>query len=152
MPGFEFKLDALLKHRCTEEEKCQRDLSRLLRSKMIFEDELRKMQQTITESKHQLGDGLVGKINISRVAEFASYSGQTTMRGHHLVMKMAELEQHIQIARQKLLEATKKRKALELLRDKQKEAWIREQNRRETAELDEIATQKYARTMIGGSI
>ena len=152
MPGFEFKLDVLLQHRCTEEEKCQRELSRLLRSKMIFEQELRKMQQTIAGSKRQLSNDLLGKVNINRVAEFASYSGQTTMRGHHLVVKMAELEQHIQIARQKLLEATKKRKALELLRDKQKEAWVREQNRRETAELDEIATQKYARTMTGGGV
>ncbi|QDU33169.1 Flagellar FliJ protein [Poriferisphaera corsica] len=153
MPRFRFKLDVLLKHRASEEELCQRDLARLLRSRMIFEDELRRMQQTISQSKHQLGQSLLGKVEISRVAEFASYSGQTTMRGHQIVNKMAELEQHILIAREKLLEATKKRKALELLRDKQKAEWIAAENKRETAELDEIATQKYARVMaMGGNV
>ena len=108
------------------------------------------MQQMISESKRELSESLTGKIEINRVAEFASYSGQTTLRGHHLVVKMAELEKHITVARKRLLEATKERKALELLRDKQRDEWMYEQNRKEVNELDEIATQKFARKVIIG--
>ena len=56
------------------------------------------------------------------------------------------------LERQALLDATKQRKSLELLRDKHEAQWRYEQNRRETNELDELATTRFARqVMIGGA-
>ncbi|WP_432799457.1 flagellar export protein FliJ [Poriferisphaera sp. WC338] len=150
MPRFAFKYETLLDHRRTIEEDRQRDVARLLRTKMIFEGELRKMQETIVTSKHALADGLVGAVDVRRIAEFAGYSSHVTVRGQNLVMKMAELENHLQTARGKLLDATKQRKALELLKEKQFDAWKYAENKKESAELDEIATQRYARKLVLG--
>ena len=148
MAGFKFRYDTLLRHRRGIEDQRQRDLAQLMRSRMIFHNELSRMQKTITESKRQLGDTLIGKVNVDRVGQFARYSGQVEVRGRQLIMRLAQLEKRIVGAREKLLEAVRQRKALEQLRDKDHLAWRRELERREIAELDDLTTQRYAHAMI----
>ena len=147
MADFKFKFETVLRHRELIEDECQRDLAKHLRTRMIFEDEIRKMQGTISESKRELGSALVGKVDIDRIAGFARYAGQSTHRAQQLVMKVADVEKQIAAARAKLLDATRQRKALELLREKQQRQWKQEQSRREAIELDDLATQQYARRL-----
>lgn len=150
MPKFTFKLEPVLKQRRRNEDQRQRDLAKLLRRRMILEGQIRQMQQTITESKRQLGGALCGKVALDRVGQFARYSGQVTQRAHAIVGELAKLENQIQTARAVLLEATRKRKALELLRNRQLARWKQQQQRREDARLDELNVQRYARSMMLG--
>jgi len=145
MAQFRFRFETLLHRRSEIEDQRQRELAQLMRSRMIFLDQLASMQRDISGSKRRLADTLVGRVDLSRVGQFARFSGQATIRGRQLVSKLAELERHIVGARARLIDAVKQRRALELLRDRDREAWEREQRRRETAELDEIAVQRYAR-------
>jgi len=151
MAGFQFKLQAVLTQRCRHEDECQRDLAKGLRQRMILENQLRHMQQTIRDSKQQLTGGLRGQVDLPQVSQFARYSGQVTQRAHGMVVKLAGLEKQIAGARERLIEATRARRALELLRDKQFRHWQREQDRREAARLDEIAVQAYARNVMGAT-
>lgn len=148
MAKFVFRFEALLRHRRHIEDERQRELAQQLRGRMILQDQLRSMQQTIRESKHQLGAALVGKVDLDSISQFARFSGHTTLRAQQIVRRLAEMEKHIETARANLLEATKRRKALELLRDKDLAAWKKEQARREAIELDEIGTQQYAREVV----
>jgi len=151
MAKFQFRFQTLLAHQRRVEDQRQRELAQQLRSRMILHDQIRDMQDTIRESKQSMADGLVGNVDLTRVGQFARYSGNAAARARQIVMKLAGLEKEIEAARQLLLEATKQRKALELLRDKHEAQWRYEQNRRETNELDELATTRYARNlMIGG--
>jgi flagellar FliJ protein len=110
------------------------------------------MQDTIRDSKQSMADGLVGRVDLTRVGQFARYSGHAATRARQIVVKLAGLEKQIEDARQALLDATKQRKSLELLRDKHEAQWRYEQDRRETNELDELATTRFARqVMIGGA-
>ena len=90
---------------------------------MIFQDQLRQIQNTITDSKEALSDTLVGKIDMSRVGDFARFSGQTTVRAHQIVRGLAQLESEIVNSRAVLQEAMRERKAIELLKDKQESQW-----------------------------
>jgi flagellar FliJ protein len=148
MPIFRFAYETVLHHRRRIEEDRQRELAQHLRHRMILLDQLRLMQQTIRDSKLELGDALVGKVNLQRIAQFAQYSGQTAIRAQQIVQRLVGVEQEIDAARARLLEATRDRKALELLKDQRRRAWLREQNRREAAELDEIAVQRHARRLM----
>jgi len=145
MAKFVFKLEVLLRQRKIQEDEKQRKLAQILRHRMIFHNELRTMQQTITQSKQELTDGLVGKVDLSRVSQFARYSGQTRQRAQTLVFRMAELEKYISVAQNDLIEATRARKALELLRDKQFDVWKKQMSKREARQLDEVAVQTYVR-------
>lgn len=146
MAKFQFKLNALLCHRRAVEEERERELAAQLRKRMIFQDQLRQMQQTITQSKRDLRDGLVGFIDLDRVTTFTQYSGQVTWRAEQIVVELASVEKHIETARNNLLEASRERQALELLHNRQFEQWQREQTRIEDAELDELVLQRYWRS------
>ncbi len=148
MPRFKFKYQTLLEHRRALEEQRQRELAQQLRGRMILENQLRQMQDTIRESKHQLGRGLVGKVDLDAIGRFAGFSGHTTLRAHQLVLRIAEFEKRVNVARAALQDAMRQRKALELLHEKHLEAWKHAETRRESLELDEIAMQQYTRRLL----
>lgn len=145
MAKFQFKLDPLLLQRRVEEDRCQRELAQSLRQRMILRDQLGTMQHTITQSKGRLSDGLVGALDVDRVLQFARYSGQVTQRAQGMVVKLAGLEKQIDTARQKLLEATRARKALELLRNRRYQEWRGHIERQQDAQQDEIGLQGFIR-------
>ncbi|MBL4575439.1 MAG: flagellar export protein FliJ [Opitutaceae bacterium] len=150
MAKFQFKFMTLLAHHHRVEDQRQRELAQRLRTRMIFHDQIREMQDTIRGSKQSLADGLVGQVDLTRVGQFARYSGHAAMRARQIVVRLAGVEKEIEEARKVLLEATMKRKSLELLREKHEAEWNYEQNRRETNDLDELATTRYARQMMMG--
>lgn len=147
MPKFTFRYESLLQHRRNIEDRCQRQLAERVRTQMIMTDQLRGMQQTIVDSKRDLGGALVGKIDLSQIGEFTRFNAQSTVRGRQLVQRLAQIEPQIVEARNHLLQATQQRKALELLRERDLKAWKREMDRKETAELDELSAQAYTREL-----
>ena len=144
MSKFKFQFESVWVQRRAQEEKCQRHLAKVLRQRMILRDQLRQMQQTITQSKQDLTEGLTGTVDLAGVSGFARYSGQVTQRAHAFVTRLAVVEKQIDTARATLLEATHGRRAIELLRDKRRRLWQQQQDRREAAQLDEIAVQRHA--------
>ncbi|MHC4993519.1 MAG: flagellar export protein FliJ [Planctomycetota bacterium] len=149
MAAFEFKLKTVLKTRLQAEEEIQRDLAKLLRQKLAFETELRNMQQNISDDKRLMADSLVGDVDVCRVRHHARHTLQVTNRAQQIAVKMLGLHKNIENTRRQLLEATRQRKAVEILRDKQYERWLVTERRREQNELDEMATQAYGRRADG---
>lgn len=145
MARFQFKYQSILKHRCAVEDARQRELALHLRHRMILQNELTGMQRTIVDSKRHLGVALTGNVDMAQVARFARYSGQTAQRAHAILLKLAQGEKQIDQSRNLLAEATRQRKAIELLQDRYRRQWRREQDRRETEVLDELALQAYTR-------
>ncbi len=127
-----------------QEDQCQRELAKILRERMILLDQLRQMQTTITQSKSDLRSGLVGDVDVNAVAQFARFSAQTTVRARALVTRLAGMERQAEASRGRLIVATKARKALERLRERQFRKWRQEQLRRESAILDEIGVGRFA--------
>ncbi|MFA9478649.1 flagellar export protein FliJ [Phycisphaerales bacterium AB-hyl4] len=153
MAGFRFKFENVLEHRRTIEDQAQRELARHLRARMILQGQLEQMQTTIRQSKTDLADALVGRVDLDRVSSFAQFSGHSSVRARQIVEHLAKMEKQITAARERLLDATRQRKAMELLRDRHERDWKREHKRREAILMDELATQQYLRTtMIGGRL
>lgn len=152
MAIFRFKLETVLRHRVMIEEECQRELAKTLRHRMILMDQLRQMQQTISDSRRTLGEGLVGRVEMSQVADFARYSIQARQRAGDIVRRLSGAEKEIDAAREKLNKATRERKALDLLKERQHSAWLLEQSRKEAAAMDEMAVQAFGRRMADGAM
>ena len=144
MPSFTFPLEVVLQQRRMQEDQCQRELAKILRERMILLDQIRLMQTSITQSKSDLRTGLVGQVNVDAVSQFARFSAQTAVRARMLVTRLAGVERQAEASRGKLIVATKARKALERLREKQFTKWRQEQMRREGAMLDEIGVGRFA--------
>jgi len=147
MAQFRFKYESVLRRRQIEEDECQRLLAKELRHRMIFRNQLISMQSTLSSSKHDMAQSLQGKVDMDDVTQFARYSGQVTARAQTIVHKLAAVEKRIEAAQKALSEAMRDRKAMELLRDRYKAEFKRQENRRQTLFLDEVAMQAYVRKL-----
>lgn len=145
MPAFVFHLEPVLRQRQRAEDQLQRELAQFLRQQLIFQNQLRAMQQDISDDKRRMAASLVGVVDVSRIRQHAAHSGQVTMRAHQIVLRLAALESQVEQSRERLNRAVRARKAIELLRDRQHRRWKQEQDRREAAQLDELAVQRFAR-------
>lgn len=151
MSRFVFRYQSVLKQREDAERHERKQLAKLMHERNGMINHLRQMQETISQSKRDAAGGLVGKVDLEAIAGIARYSARCASEGHGMVRKLAVLETRVEQAKTSLLEATKQRKALELLRDKQYEAWKLEQRRMEAKQLDEQTTQAYARRVLAES-
>lgn len=146
MPAvFRFRYQTLLNAREHTEQQRQRELARLLNLRTQYIDRLRGLQHGIRETRQNLTEGLRGVVEPHRIAEAAHYALTCRTQGDQWVRRLAEIEAALSRARADLAEATRQRKALELLRDRQQAAWRKEQQRRETRDLDELASQRFTR-------
>jgi flagellar FliJ protein len=145
MAKFQFSLEPVLRHRNMVEQEQQRALAQLLREKLIIENELRRAQQTISQDKSEMAQQLTGRVDVGRIRQHAAHSGAFQRHIHKLAQRLLDLLKRIEQQRGRLLEATRDRKAVELLRDKRYRQWQQEQRRREASEIDEMTTQAYAR-------
>ena len=144
MQTFQFQYKTVLRQREVIEQGKQRALAKLMHRRNSMVAQLRGMQETISASKREAADGLVGAVDLGAIASIARYSASCALRGNALVRELAQVENLVEQARKELIEAAKNRKALELLRDRQRQAWELEQRRMEASRLDEQTTQAYA--------
>ncbi len=152
MPRFKFRFTSLLKHRRRIEQDRRRQLATHLRTQMILRNQLRTMQASITASKREAAELLVGKVDVEAISRMGMHASHTQLSGQRIVQKLANLERDIHQSRASLLDATRQRKALELLRQKHFDAWKLEQQRKDMKELDDLATTAYVRRLIGGAV
>lgn len=145
MAGFVFKLEPLLRHRRLTEDQRQRDVAQLLRQRMILQTQLRTARETVRQGQREGAEQRVGRVDVMGVRRHAAHASEIAGRTAQLERKLASMDQEVEQAREKLLHATRQRKVVELLRERHRERWVREQARRETAELDEAAMQRYMR-------
>lgn len=145
MAVFRFKLDAVLQHRRRIEDERQRELAQLLRERMILETQLRSLQDNIVSDKRTMAHALQGSVDVPRIRQQGAHVQQVVLRVQQIAGKLLGLARQVEQARSKLAEATRDRKAIELLYQRQYERWRQEQQRREAAEMDELATQAYGR-------
>lgn len=151
MQPFQFKYKTVLRQREVIEQQKQRSLAKLMHQRNSMVTRLREMQETISASKRQASDGLVGTVDLNAIAGIARYSASCALQGNSLVRDIAKLETLVEQARNEVIEASKNRKALELLRDRQRQAWNLEQRRMEASRLDEQTTQAYAAKVMAES-
>lgn len=145
MARFRFKLEPLLKARRAAEETEQRRVARIERERLAIEERLRRQQHLIGAGKDELREHLTGSLHMPRLRGQAASALRGMRQAHRLVLELAGVHHRLEAARSVLLEATKRRRALELLRERRYEQFLADQNRRETDALDELAVIAAAR-------
>ncbi len=145
MPRFSFRLDPLIRVRRQVEQARQIAVAALERQRLDLEDSLRKQQQFITEGKQTLRDRLVGPVDITGLRTHAGSTIQLMRRANQIVLELAGVHRRLESARNELIQATKDRRAIELLRERRFEQWKTNLNRAEDAAIDELAVQAAGR-------
>jgi len=148
MAKFRFELQAVLNARLRAEELQQRRVAELEASRRKLEDGLRARQARIGESRAQLRGRLMGAIDPSMLRGQANASLAGMRDAQRVVLELAGIHRQLQSVMEELRAASRDRRAVEILKERRFEDWRREQDRREQADLDEIATIRGSRRLM----
>ncbi|HSZ54220.1 MAG TPA: flagellar export protein FliJ [Tepidisphaeraceae bacterium] len=141
MARFEFKLEGVLRHRERIEQDRQRDLALVQADMGQLQAELRAFNVDVQRNVSAARNQLVGKLDMGYLAAHRRYMLGMQRKVHDLAQRMAAQQQKVDEARSALTDATKQKKILEKLRERQQQRWAAEHNRREAGALDELTTQ-----------
>lgn len=146
MARFVFQLEPLLKARKAVEQRKQLAVAELERERRTLEDRLRAQQESITAGKHALRVSLIGSLEVHALRSHAASTMRVMKDAQRMVIELAGVHKRLENARAELIEATKQRRAVELIREQRYEAWKRVQEKAETNAMDELAVIAAART------
>lgn len=142
MARFVFRLRAVLKQRRWVERERQRELSAAQRAVQQAMSELAQLQQEVRDANDFARQGLsVGRVNVGLLAQHRLYLAAAGQRMQEIARRIEQARQEMSAAQQRLADAARQRRVIELLRDRQLQQWKAEQDRRELAMLDEAGTQ-----------
>jgi flagellar export protein FliJ len=145
MAKFVFRLEPLLRARRRAEEEVQREVARLQRQRLALEEALRGYQGRISHGKETLRGALTGAIDIRALRLEAGASLHLARAAQQVVLELAGLDKRQSSARAALIEARKRRRALELLKEQRYEQWKRRLEKAEAAQIDELVTNAAGR-------
>ncbi|MEQ9206918.1 MAG: flagellar export protein FliJ [Phycisphaerales bacterium] len=147
MAGFKFKLQPVLEMREREEREKKLALADLERERMWIENRIRGYQQNIETEQSSLAQmlGTQGGVDLRGARLQANAAVSNRFSAQRAVLELAGVHHQIERARTELAEASARRKAVELLRDRQQEAFELEQRRRESIEMDDMSVMRYSR-------
>lgn len=151
MARFIFKLEPVLRQRKAVERQRQLALAEIERERLALEDQVRSIQDQIRSEKDLMREHLDPRASGSRSVDLRGVRMQAgaqlrlVLSAQQAVVKLAGVHKRIEAARSELIEATKARRAVELLRERRYEQWLEEQRHKEAAMLDEIAVVRGGR-------
>ena len=142
---FRFKLEALLNHRRHQEEICQKALSRAERH---LADEQGKLRQHKIDQRNQgqlLQAKQQAKINIADIVLSVNYLQQLTQIIENQKICVRAAAKQVNQRRSELIDAVKKRKTLEKIKERQWVAYCQKMMQDERKRMDEVAAIRHAR-------
>tara|TARA_R110002072_G_scaffold2188_10_gene18126 strand:- start:1219 stop:1680 length:462 start_codon:yes stop_codon:yes gene_type:complete len=147
MAGFKFKLQPVLEMREREEREKKLALAELERERMWIENRIRGYQRNIETEQSSLAQmlGTQGGVDLRGARLQANAAVSNRFSAQRAVLELTGVHHQIERARTELAEASARRKAVELLRDRQQEAFELEQRRRESIEMDDMSVMRYSR-------
>jgi len=148
MAKFNFKLHAVLRQRELIEQECQRDFAIAQAAYAREQAELKRLDEIVRAATVDLRENrLVGPINLSFLAAHRRFMADMQRQGVAQIQKVEMARRKVEEVRIRLNEASKQRKIIEKLKEKQLAAWSEATAKKETAAMDEIAMQMSTMTM-----
>jgi flagellar FliJ protein len=152
MATFRFKLQPVLDLREREERERRLAVATLESRRSSLERALRDRQSEIASNKRDLRDGLSpgsGMRNAALLRQQAATTLAIEAKGRQILLQLAGVHRQLEGARSLLAEASRRRRAVEILKERRLERWLAEQKRREAAFLDDLACTRHARAGAG---
>ena len=143
MARFTFNLEPVLRLREREERERQRAVAVLERERLRLEAFVRECQRASRAERGVLRDALArgGRVDLWPVRMQAAAASELTARAARAAVELAGVLKRTEVARSLLIEATKRRRALELLKERRHEEWRRHEAKAEFLLVDELGAR-----------
>ena len=142
---FKFKLETLLRHRKHVEENYQKELSDLRKALVMEKEKLSAFKKKKADYFSALERCRQGKHTASDILPYYRYIDRISEEIETQRQCVMEVKRLLDLKRMELIEAVKKRKTLDRLKDKEASTYRQRQHRQEQKVMNDVATQQYFR-------
>lgn len=140
MKKYSFELDTVLKVRSYREKLQQQNYARALQKQKTLEQRKQSIEQEL-KAYAEYSNQQRGSLN----ARHFQYIQERQQQIFKMNDRIAQAKKNAEAERKKLLEARKKTQVMENLEHQHKLAWMKEYEREEQKQMNEIATIRYNR-------
>jgi flagellar FliJ protein len=143
LPKFRFSLETLLRHRENLEQKARDELLRLMYNYQVElgrRDELRaRFQETIKELSLKRAENAAG----GELQWFYLYLNRLTQEIRESTKRLDQMKSGVEAQRIVVIEASKKRKTLDLMKEKKERQFAFALEKQEQKEVDELVVTRF---------
>ncbi len=147
MKRFVFSLQTILELREREEEDAKLALAEKEGELSRCRTELNEIGIELTKFQEAQKESRISGQSVAELSYSVHWRNKLKLDISHKSKEIQEVMHDIDLARSKLIEATKKRKGLDLLKEKKLDEWRKERNRKDQSFLDELATNGHIRKL-----
>ena len=142
-----FRFDIILRLNKNKENLLQKDMGQINALYQRQKDQKQFMQDTTEQSKNELNQKKRSNVGVEKMILYDNFFQGTRIQGERQDKIISEINTKLEAKREEVVKAMRKRRTLEILqeRDILKERKIRE--RKETAILDEMASNLWGRNL-----
>jgi flagellar protein FliJ len=145
MRRFRFNLEVLLRVYRLDEDNKKKKLGEANRELMAAEQDLVGLGREYDNSQDSERTVRASGESAARMRLYVLYMFDLKQRIERQKLTVREKHRMVRAAREKLVEAMRRVKAIEKLKERRKEAWKKERNRFEMKQLDDMCSQQYIR-------
>lgn len=143
MNRFQFRLESVLRVRAAEEEARKRAFGAARQEAQREENLLDEIRREIEDHDRIAEDRESRPLNARDLAMHHGYSRQLERKREWQQSRLKRAEEMLDTRRNELIEATRRKKTLDQLRERAFREHAQAENREEQAILDELTVQKY---------
>lgn len=148
MAKFKFKLQPVLHHRRKKEDIFKKELADIKRLFEIEKSVLEDLEKRLANLHTELREKQRSSLDSSEAVAYSNYIDRVERDIEMQAIKLTEIAGEVRRAQERLIKASKDKKILEKLYDKQYEEFKKELERIEQGLIDEIATIRHNRSQV----
>jgi flagellar protein FliJ len=145
MKRFQFNLTALLRLYARDEEEKKRKLGEANRIMLLAEQELQRLGNEYDECQHRETEVREKGETLLHMKLYITYMFDLKHRIERQKVVVRDAAKQVRIARDRLIEAKRRVKSIERIKEKRFLLWKKERNRFEAKFLDDVCQQKFIR-------
>ena len=142
-----FRFDIILRLNRTKENLLQKDMGQINALYQRQQDQKQFMQDTTEKSRNELNQRKRSNVGVETMILYDNFFQGTRTQGERQEKIILEISTKLEAKREEVVEAMRKRRTMEILKERDilKERKIRE--KKETAILDEVASNLWGRNL-----
>ncbi len=143
MARFRFPMENILRMKEKLEEQAKNEYAQANARLLTEEEKLALLQKRLEEAKLNLKAILEERLSVLEIRQKEDAVEVIKMYVMQQQLEVKRCEKEVEVARDKLTEAMKERKTFEKLREKALDAFLKEEQKAEQKEVDELMSYKY---------
>lgn len=143
MARFRFSLEHILNMKEKLEEQAKNEYAQANARLLTEQEQLELLQQRRDIAEKDLRTVLTENLAVLEIRRKEDALEQIKMYVMQQLLTVKRYEKEVEVAREKLTEAMKERKTFEKLKEKALESFLKEEQRTEQKEVDELMSYKY---------